>query len=223
MQAAGAAHLFEFLLEPHDAFVDQPAVDLDLAFAGPAEEAETAALAFQVGPGPDQARALVGQMRQFDLQRAFLGGSAIAENLQDQARAVDHLGAPGPFQVALLHRGQSGIDDDDTDAVALARLLRRRDLAFAQQGGGTDGAQRLDGGVDDGQPDGGRQAHGLRQLRLHGAARVAAAESFVGENDGSPGRAAMRIDATGGALRRPRGLADRPSHAVRQDSPLVPG
>ena len=69
----------------HEPVADQAAVGLDLRFTRPTEEAEAAALPLQVGPGPHQARALIFQMRQFDLQRAFLRRRPLAENVQDQA------------------------------------------------------------------------------------------------------------------------------------------
>ncbi len=50
IDGARAAHAFEVALDAHDALADQPAVDLDLRFAGAAQEAEAAALPFQVGP-----------------------------------------------------------------------------------------------------------------------------------------------------------------------------
>ncbi len=104
VQMARAAHLLQLLLQPHDAVADQPPVSLDLRLAGAAEEAEAAALALQMGPGAHQPAALVLQMREFDLQRALAGARALAENIEDQAGAVDDLAVPGRLQVALLHR-----------------------------------------------------------------------------------------------------------------------
>ena len=142
MQAAGAADLLEFLFQPHDAIADQPPVGLDLGFAGAAEEAEAAALTLKMGPGADQAGALIIEMGEFDLQDAFAGAGAGAENVQDQAGAVDDLAAPGLFQVALLHRGKLGVDNDDADLVFLEQGFLHRDLALAEQHRRPAGAQR---------------------------------------------------------------------------------
>ena len=118
---AGAAHALQVALDLDDALADQAAVDLDLGFAGTAQEAEAAALALQVGPRPHQAAALVVERGQLDLQAAFVGAGARAEDLQDQAGAVDHLGIPGLLQVALLHGRQRVVDDDQPDPAALRR------------------------------------------------------------------------------------------------------
>ena len=60
VQFAGAAHLGEAFLEPDNARIDLAAVGFDLGFAGPANRAEAAALAFQMGPGSHQPAALIG-------------------------------------------------------------------------------------------------------------------------------------------------------------------
>ena len=95
VQAARAAHLLQLRLQLDDAVGDQASVDLDLSLAGAAGRAGAAALTLQVGPGADQARPFVVQPRQFDLQAALLGPRAATEDFQDQARAVDDLGALG--------------------------------------------------------------------------------------------------------------------------------
>ena len=39
----------------------------------------------------------------------------LAEDLEDQPGAVEHLGVPGALQIALLHRAQLAVDDDQVD------------------------------------------------------------------------------------------------------------
>ena len=135
LQAARAAHLGQLALELDDAVGEQPPVGLDLGLAGAAHDAEAAALALQVGPGADQARALVVQPRQLDLQPAFAGAGAAGEDLQDQAGAVDDLDLPGLLEVALLDRRQRVVDHHHVDLGGAERAADLVDLALAEQGG----------------------------------------------------------------------------------------
>ena len=81
------------------------------------EETKTAALAFEMGPRSNQPRTLVGQRGQFYLQSTFIGTRPRAKNFENQTGAVNNLGLPAPFEIALLHRAQYAIKDNHADCV----------------------------------------------------------------------------------------------------------
>ena len=93
-------------------------------------------------------------MRKLDLQRAFLGLGAAAEDLQDQPGAVEHLGVPGLLEIALLDRRQRAIHHHEFDVLPGDETDDLLDLALAEIGRGPDLADRRDHGVGDGQVDG---------------------------------------------------------------------
>ena len=96
--------LFELAAQLRHAVADQPAVGLDLGLARAAEEAEAAALALEVGPAAHQPPRLIVEMGELDLQPPFRRRRPLAEDLEDQAGAVDHLGLGRRLQVLLLDR-----------------------------------------------------------------------------------------------------------------------
>ena len=136
MELAGALDLDELGLDLGQPFLDQPPVGFQLRFAGPAEKAEAAALPLEMGPRAHQPAFLIGQMRVFDLQRAFARARAASENLEDEPGAVEHLGVPGPFQIALLHRRERAVHHHDAGVELLISPGEFLDLAFAEIGRG---------------------------------------------------------------------------------------
>ncbi len=128
---------------------------------GPAHESEAAALALQMGPGPHQAAALIVQMRKLDLQRAFPGLGAAAEDFEDQPGTVENLGVPGLLQIALLDRRQRAIHHHQFDVVAGDETDDFLDLAFAKIGRRPDLADRRDQRLGNGQVNGAREADGF--------------------------------------------------------------
>ena len=106
-----------------------------LGFTRPAEEAEAAALTFEVSPTSDQPTGLVIEMGQFDLQAAFRRCGSLSENLEDQASAVDDL-APGlVLQGLLLDWCQRRIDHQQFRVIAFREGPDFFHLAFAEQAG----------------------------------------------------------------------------------------
>jgi hypothetical protein len=196
MQPARAAHLLDLLREPHDPVADDAPVGLELRLAGATEEAEAAALAPEVGPGPHQAAALVLQVRQLDLQRPLAGAGTLAEDVEDEAGAIDHLAAPGPLEVALLHRAQRRVDDCQPDAAGGDRLADRGGLPFAKQRRRPRRAERHDRGMDHVEADGAGKRHGFGQPRLAAARRPPT--DFGRQDHGGACRAGVRIVRAGG-------------------------
>ena len=70
-------------------------------------------------------------MREIDLQASFGGARPRAENFQNKRGAVEHLGVPRFFEIAVLNRRERGIDDNKTGAriAGVERCQNRFDFA----------------------------------------------------------------------------------------------
>jgi hypothetical protein len=89
---------------------------------------------------PMQARGLVLQPGQLDLQLALVALSALGEDVEDEARAVGHWHAEMALQVALLRRAESLVEDhamgtggghQRLDLVGLATAHKKRRIGRA--------------------------------------------------------------------------------------------
>ena len=132
-ESSGKLIAVEILADLIDPFLDFSAIRLELGFARTAEKAEAAALPFEVGPGPDQTRALIFQTCEFDLHAPLAGARAPPKDFQNYAGTVDDLSFPAALQIALLDWGQSGVHKDDAGIFAGHDGADFLDLAFAEK------------------------------------------------------------------------------------------
>ena len=164
VERARALDLGELGLDLGEALLDHAAVGLELGLAGAAEKAEAAALALEMGPGAHQPALLISQVRMFDLQRAFAGPRASAENFQDQPGAVDDLGVPGLLQIALLDRRKRAVHHHDAGLERSDQARDLLDLALAEERRGAQRAEHDDAGLRDVEIDGACEADRLVEL-----------------------------------------------------------
>ena len=205
MQRAGARDLVELLAQFRHPVADQPPVGLDLGLAGAAEEAEAAALALEVGPGPDQPPGLIVEMGELDLQPPLRGRRALAENLEDEAGAVDHLGLGPLLEILLLDRRDRGVDDEQLGLRRPDRVGDLLDLPRAEQGRGPRLADAELEPVLDRDPDRLGEARRLVEPRLGIAPRLA---PEIGQGD--DGARAARDFIVGLSIEDAQPLTPRP-------------
>ena len=196
MQAARLFDVREIAFDAGHPLLDQTPVGLDLRLARTAEKAKAATLAFEMGPGAHQARLLIGEMGEFDLQRAFARPRPPPENLENEPGPVDHFGSEGLFEVALLHRRKGAIHDDQIDRLVAHLRSDFFDLALAEKTGWPDLPQRHDLAADELDVDGLGETACLFHPRLRRAAMA----------DAGGGVAALAFGEIGTDDKRPRSL-----------------
>ena len=187
MQMTCALDAFEFQLDTCDAFADQAAVGFDLRLARPAEKAETAALTLKVGPRPHQPAALVREMRQFDLKRAFTRTGAAPENLKNETGTVENFRVPRLLEIALLDRRQRAVHHHEIGMSGFDQAGDLVDFAFTDIGCGTDRRKHHYTAVCDVEIDRLSEPYSLLQACLRRAHRISVAmRSFARACAGPP-------------------------------------
>ena len=123
-------------------------------------------------------------MGELHLKATFRRCRALTENLQDKPGAVDHLAADLFFQVALLDRRQSAIDDHQFGFVQFAIAGDALHLPFPEQGIGPHVAHRDDETVSHHDADG--EGKTLRLLQTGGGILVAPLGADIRAHDKRP-------------------------------------
>ncbi len=73
------------------------------------------------------------ELGQFDLQLAFVRTRAQREDVENEAGASDHAALAVLFEIALLHRTQDVVDEDQVGVVDLLDLAQFVDFARTEQ------------------------------------------------------------------------------------------
>src|SRR3954465_12944060 len=109
---------------------------------------------------------------------------ALAEDFEDEAGAVDDLGLPAAFEVALLHRGERRIDGDKADIIVGDDAAQHLDIPAAERGRGARRSHPDDLGANHIEVDGPGEPCRLREPCLGRARRrfggAAGADGFGG-------------------------------------------
>lgn len=106
-----------------------------------------------MSPASDQPARLIVEVRQFNLQPPFRSCRPFAEDLEDEAGAVDDLALGLFLQRLLLDRAQGRIDDEQFRFMAFGQFCNLFDLAFAEQACRADLAKLEALAADDVDPD----------------------------------------------------------------------
>ena len=104
-------------MQQADAIIDQPAVRLQLRFAG-SPQADASFLPLEMRPAADEPGRQVFELGQLDLQLAFETAGALREDIEDQAGTVDDPALELALEIALLARRQRRREYDQLGIVS---------------------------------------------------------------------------------------------------------
>ena len=107
-----ALDLGDLVAEPMDLLADSPSVGFELTLAGSAGP-DSAGGTRQVGPHPGQARQVVLELGELDLEPPLAGAGVAGEDVEDQGAAVEDLAVGDLLEVPLLVRAQLVVDDEE--------------------------------------------------------------------------------------------------------------
>ena len=100
---------------------DTASIELQLAFTRPARTNSTS-LTAKHNPLPNQARQQVLELGQMHLKFSLMTPSSHGKNIQNQLHTVNDLGAQAFFQIDILARCQTVIDNDGRNIFGINHL-----------------------------------------------------------------------------------------------------
>ena len=134
LEVPGAVELLEVGLEPADAPLDPPAIDLELRLTAAEAGADAAALLSELGLGAaTQAGQAVAQQGELDLGAALERARVLGEDVEDDRGAVDGRPAEQLLQVVLLRRGELVVEHDRVGVDLVAQVAELLGLALADE------------------------------------------------------------------------------------------
>ena len=126
---------------PH-AFANAAAVGFEFLFAG-TSRADAAAQPRKLRTGSGQSRQQIVQLRQFHLQLSLAAARVARKNIQDQLRAIDHAPLHASLQIALLHRSELAVENNQRRLPRLASARISSSLPSAHDARGINGVAHL--------------------------------------------------------------------------------
>ena len=125
-------HAHELLLERSHALAEQPPVGLELRLARSAQ-ADAAFLPLQVSPAAHQARRQALELGELDLHFSFVAARTLRENVEDQARAIDHTAVQALLEITLLYGRQIVVENGERRLSSGNRVGDLLDFALTRE------------------------------------------------------------------------------------------
>ena len=159
-----------------------------------------------MGPAPHQTPRLIVQMRQLHLQPPLRTRRPLAENLEDEPGAINHLRLGRGFQIALLDRGQRTVDDQQFGVMRAQPAGNALHLSAAEQCRWLRTANVQCNRVDHINPDRPGQPRRLGQARIHIARAACSAVGVHNDGARAPADAVFALKIKAGLHRHVSGV-----------------
>ena len=130
---AGPGEGGELSLELGNAGEDPATVRLELGLAGSAG-ADAGTETGHLSASPAEARKVIAEEGQLDLEGAFPARGVLGEDVEDESLAVDDVAFEDLLEVPLLSRAQVVVDDDDVDVEGGGRMGELGGFSRADEG-----------------------------------------------------------------------------------------